>query len=65
MESTLDTVDCAWCGQPYGRDPNVEQEHLAACEIFQSLPVKETTSDGRTFVEYEPGLLVERRRKSN
>lgn len=58
-------VQCAWCEEEYEADPNVEQEHLIQCKPFQSLPVKETTADGRTFVEYEPGLLVERRRKAN
>lgn len=58
-------VQCAWCDEEYESDPNLEQEHLIRCEAFQSLPVKEITTDGRTFVEFEPGILVERRRKVN
>lgn len=58
-------VECPWCDEEYESDPNVEQDHLIQCKVFQALPVKETTPDGRTFVEYEPGILVERRRKEN
>ena len=64
------TQICPWCDVEYSLDggyspAEVEQEHLDRCPIFQSKPIAEITPEGISFVEYEPGILVERRRKIN
>ena len=64
------TQVCPWCDVEYslegGYSPaEVEQSHLDNCSVFQALPVAELRADGVAFVEYGPGILVERRRKVN
>jgi hypothetical protein len=66
---TADRQNCPWCDVEYSlvgdtSAAELEQRHLVNCEVFQTLPVAEMTPDGRAFVEYEPGILVERRRKT-
>jgi len=66
---TNDSQSCPWCDVEYSlvgdtTPAELEQWHLINCAVFQSLPVAEMTPDGRAFVEYEPGILVERRRKA-
>ena len=58
----MSLADCPWCGTEYDLTPETEPEHLRICTVFQSLPVSETTADGRTFVALpdNPEILVER-----
>lgn len=55
-------TECPWCDENYDLTPETEKVHLKTCRIYQSLPVAETTSDGRTFVAVPdyPNILVER-----
>lgn len=57
-------TECPWCKKEYALTPETEREHLKTCIVFQSLPVVQVTSDGRTFVALpdNPDVLVERTR---
>lgn len=58
----MDTMNCPWCEMEYvDFDRDIEAAHLAACRVFQTLPVA-VTYDGRTFVQHPfyDHILVER-----
>jgi hypothetical protein len=59
-ESESALMECPWCELEYDLNAETERAHLAICKVFQSLPIVETSPSGKTFVEYAPGILVER-----
>ncbi len=63
LEFEKDVVTaCPWCEEEYFLTPETERVHLKTCPVFQTLPVAERTSEGKTFVAVPgyPDILVER-----
>ena len=61
----MTTHKCIWgCGHVYTDfNQQIEGEHLAVCDVYQTLPVSQYHDD-KEFVELPscPGLMVERTR---
>lgn len=59
---TFPPKSCPWCELEYELTPDTEREHLKICQVFQTLPVAETSPEGKTFVALPnfPDILVER-----